>query len=127
VASRVEGWGWVFVVFGVLSVIAGIVTLAWPGMTLYIVSIFLAWYLIVFGIVHLVNALAGPKVEWWWTQLLLGIAELVLGVWAARSYQRSLLTLVTLVGVWAIFHGVSEIFAAFALREGGKRVEQLVR
>ncbi len=48
-------------------------------------------------------------------------------MWAVRSYQRSLLTLVTLVGVWAIFGGVSEIFAAFSLREAGKRVEQLVR
>jgi len=76
---------------------------------------------------HLVSALAGPKVAWWWTQLLLGVAELVLGVWAIRSWQRSLLTLVTLVGVWAIFLGVSEIFAAFSLREASKRVEQLVR
>jgi hypothetical protein len=28
---------------------------------------------------------------------------------------------VTLVGVWAIVHGVSEIFAAFSVRETGKR------
>jgi uncharacterized membrane protein HdeD (DUF308 family) len=75
---------------------------------------------------HVVSALAGPRVVWWWTQPLLGVAELVLGVWAVRSYQRSLLTLVTLVGVWAIFHGVSEIFAAFSLREATRRVEQLV-
>jgi uncharacterized membrane protein HdeD (DUF308 family) len=93
---------------------------------LYIVSIFVAWYLIVFGVLHLVGALARPKVAWWWTQLLLGAAELVLGVWAVRSWQRSLLTLVTLVGVWAIFFGVSEIFAAFTLREAGRRVERLV-
>jgi uncharacterized membrane protein HdeD (DUF308 family) len=33
---------------------------------------------------------------------------------------------VTLVGVWAIFDGVGEIFAAFSLREAGKRVERLV-
>ena len=91
------------------------------------VSILVAWYLIVFGIMHLVSALAGPKVSYWWTQLLLGVAELVLGVWAVRSWQRSLVTLVTLVGVWAIFHGVSQIFAAFTLRQAGKRVEQLAR
>ena len=65
--------------------------------------------------------------EWWWTELLLGIAGLVLGVWAARSFERSLLTLVTLVAVWAILHGVNEIFAAFTPGEGGKQVEQLVR
>jgi uncharacterized membrane protein HdeD (DUF308 family) len=127
VATRIESWRWLFIVAGVLSVAAGIITFVWPAITLYIVSVFLAWYLILFGVMHLVSALAGPKVPWWWTQMLLGISELVLGVWAIRSYQRSLLALVTLVGVWAIFHGVNEIFAAFTLREGAKRVEQLVR
>ena len=31
----------------------------------------------------------------------------------------------TLVGVWAIFYGVSEIFAAFTLRKAGKQAERL--
>jgi uncharacterized membrane protein HdeD (DUF308 family) len=48
-------------------------------------------------------------------------------VWVVRSWQRSLVTLVTLVGVWAIFHGVTEIFGAFTMRQAGKRVEQLAR
>jgi uncharacterized membrane protein HdeD (DUF308 family) len=126
VAGRVESWRWLFIIAGILGVAAGIITFVWPDITLYIVSIFVAWYLIVFGIMHLVGALAGPKVSYWWTQLLLGAAELVLGVWAVRSWQRSLVTLVTLVGVWAIFHGVREIFAAFTLRQAGKRAEQLV-
>jgi uncharacterized membrane protein HdeD (DUF308 family) len=126
VAGRVTSWRWLFIVAGILGVAAGIITFVWPDITLYVVSIFVAWYLIVFGIMHLVGALAGPKVSYWWTQLLLGIAELVLGVWAVRSWQRSLVTLVTLVGVWAIFHGVAEIFAAFSVREAGKRAEQLL-
>src|SRR6266545_5783051 len=82
VAGRVESWRWLFVVAGILGVAAGIITFVWPDITLYVVSIFVAWYLIVVGIIHLVSALAGPKVSWWWTGLLLGIAELVLGVWA---------------------------------------------
>jgi len=126
VASRVESWRWLFILLGILSVAAGIVTFVWPDITLYIVSIFVAWYLIIFGILHVVMSLAEEKVPWWWTQLLLGIAELVLGVWAVRSWQRSLFTLVTLVGVWAIFFGIREIFAAFTIREAGKRVEKLV-
>jgi uncharacterized membrane protein HdeD (DUF308 family) len=125
VAARIQDWRWLFILGGILSVAAGIITFVWPGITLFVVSILVAWYLIVFGVMHIVAALAGPKVAWWWTQLLLGIAELILGVWAIRSYQRSLLTFVTLVGVWAIFHGVNEIFAAFSLREAGKRVERL--
>ena len=94
VASRVQSWRWLFILSGILGVAAGIITFVWPDITLYVVSILVAWYLIVFGIIHLVDALAGPKVAWWWTGLLLGIAELVLGVWAVRSWERSLLTLV---------------------------------
>ena len=125
VASRVQSWRWLFILSGILGVAAGILTFVWPDITLYVVSILVAWYLIAFGIIHLIDALAGPKVGWWWTGLLLGIAELVLGIWAARSWERSLLTLVTVVGVWAIFYGVNEIFAAFALREAGKQAERL--
>lgn len=123
-AGRVDSMRPLLIVTGILGVAAGIVTFVWPDITLYVVSILVAWYLIVFGIVHVVNALAGPKVSWWWTQLLLGIAELVLGVWAIRSWERSLLTFMTLVGVWAIFTGVNEIFAAFSLREAGKQAER---
>ena len=126
VASRVPTLSWLSFIGGALGIAAGIVTLAWPGITLYVVSILVAWYLIAFGSLHLVSALAGPKLPWWWTGLLLGLAELVLGVWAARSWEHSLLTLVTLVGVWALCRGVSEIFAAFTLRQVAKQAEQLV-
>ena len=124
VASRVQSWRWLYILSGILGVAAGIGTFFWPDITLYVVSILVAWYLIAFGIIHLVDALAGPKVGWWWTGLLLGIAELALGVWAVRSWERSLLTLMTLVGVWAIVYGVNEIFAAFTLREAGKQPER---
>jgi uncharacterized membrane protein HdeD (DUF308 family) len=125
-ASQVHAWRWLLIVGGILGVAAGIIAFAWPDVTLYVASILVAWYLVVFGIMHLVTALAGPKLPWWWTRLLLGIAELVLGVWAVHSWQRSLFTLVTLVGVWAIFHGVEEIFAAFTVRQIGRHAERLV-
>jgi uncharacterized membrane protein HdeD (DUF308 family) len=92
VAGRVETLRPLLIVTGILAIAAGTMTFIWPDITLHVVSILVAWFLIVFGIVHLVGALAGPKVSWWWTQLLLGIAELVLGVWAVRSWERSLLS-----------------------------------
>ncbi|TCM50631.1 HdeD family acid-resistance protein [Kribbella sp. VKM Ac-2568] len=126
VASREPTMRWLSFVGGILGVAAGIVTFVWPAITLYVVSIMVAWYLIVFGAIHIVVALAGTKLSWWWTGLLLGISELVLGVWAARSWDRSLVALVTLVGVWAISRGVTEIFAGFTLREVGKQADRLV-
>ena len=101
---------------------AGILTLS-AAITLYVGGVLVAF-------TCLLGSCTGgprrPKVRYWWTQLLLGVAELVLGVWAVRSWERSLVTLVTLVGVWAIFHGVGEIFAAFSVRETGRRAERLV-
>jgi uncharacterized membrane protein HdeD (DUF308 family) len=67
VASRVQSWRWLFIVAGILGVAAGILTFVWPDITLYVVSILVAWYLIAFGIIHVIDALAGPKLGWWWT------------------------------------------------------------
>ena len=125
-AGRVRTMRWLSIVGGLLGVAAGIATFSWPDIILHVVSIMVACYLIVFGTIHIVSALAAPKLRWWWTGLLLGASELVLGVWAARSWELSLLTLVTLVGVWAICRGVSEIFAGFSLREVGKEADRLV-
>jgi uncharacterized membrane protein HdeD (DUF308 family) len=126
VASRAPRMRWLSIVGGILGVAAGIMTFLWPDITLYTVSILVAWYLIAFGTLHIISALSGPKLPWWWTGLLLGISELVLGVWAARSWQHSLTTLVTLVGVWAVCRGVNEIFAGFSVRQVGKQADRLV-
>jgi len=126
VASRVPTMRWLSIVGGILGIAAGIGTFVWPGITLYVVSILVAWYLIVFGTIHIVSTLPGPKPVWWWTGLLLAISELVLGVWAVRSCEQSLVTLGTLVGVGAICRGVNEIFAGFTLREAGKQADRLV-
>jgi uncharacterized membrane protein HdeD (DUF308 family) len=125
-SRRVPTLRWLSIVGGILGVAAGILTFAWPAITLYAVAIMVAWYLIAFGTIHIVSALTGPKRAWWWTGLLFGISEFVLGVWAARSWERSLVTLVTLVGVWAISRGLTEIFAGFTLRQVGKQADRLV-
>ena len=125
VARREPAMRWLNIAGGIVGVAAGILTFVWPGITLYVVSIMVAWSLIVFGTIHIVGALAGPKLSWWWTWLLSGVAELVLGVWAARSWESSLVTLVTLVGVWSISRGLAEIFAGLSLRQAGKAADQL--
>ncbi len=116
-ASRAPSWRWLYVVSGLLSVIAGVIAFIWPGITLFVLSVVLSWFLVVMGIFHVVGALAGPKREWWWMTLLLGIAEFLLGAWAAGYPGRSLLVFVNLVGFYALIHGFTEIFGAFTLRE----------
>jgi uncharacterized membrane protein HdeD (DUF308 family) len=115
-AGRVEGWRWLCILGGVLSILAGILAFAWPGRTLLVISAVLAWFLVFKGIVDVVVALASVGRPWWWLGLILGVLELLLGIWAAGYPGRSLFVFVNLVGIFAMFYGFSEIFAAFDLR-----------
>jgi uncharacterized membrane protein HdeD (DUF308 family) len=123
--SRVEGgWRWLFLVGGALSILAGIVAFVWPGRTLLVISVLLAWFLVFKGIVDIVAAFSNHGRPYWWVLLILGILELLLGIWAAGYPGRSLFVFVNVVGIYAIFHGFTELFAAFDLRGLGRRLDQ---
>jgi len=114
--GRAESWRWLWVVGGVLSIIAGILAFVWPGRTLLVLAGILAWFLVFKGIVDVVGALASIGRAWWWIGLIVGILELLLGIWAAGYPGRSLFVFVNVVGIYAMFYGFGEIFAAFDLR-----------
>jgi uncharacterized membrane protein HdeD (DUF308 family) len=124
--GRVEGgWRWLFLVGGALSIIAGIIAFVWPGRTLLVLSVVLAWFLVFKGIVDIVAAFSNHGRPWWWVTLILGILELLLGIWAAGYPGRSLIVFVNLVGIYAIFYGFTELFAGFELRGLGRRLDRL--
>jgi uncharacterized membrane protein HdeD (DUF308 family) len=123
--GRVEGgWRWLFLVGGALSIIAGIIAFVWPGRTLLVISVVLAWFLVFKGIVDIVAAFSNHGRPWWWVTLILGILELLLGIWAVGYPGRSLIVFVNLVGIYAVFYGFTEVFAAFDLRGLGHRLDQ---
>jgi uncharacterized membrane protein HdeD (DUF308 family) len=122
--GRVEGgWRWLFLVGGALSIIAGIIAFVWPGRTLLVISVVLAWFLVFKGIVDIVAAFTNHGRPWWWVTLILGILELLLGIWAVGYPGRSLIVFVNLVGIYAVFYGFTEVFAAFDLRGLGHRLD----
>ncbi len=116
VGALARSW-WLFLVGGVLSILAGVIAFAWPGRTLLVVSVLLAWFLVFKGIVDAISALANTHRDWWWVTLLLGFLEFLLGIWAVGYPGRALFVFVNLVGIYAILYGFTEIFAGFALRE----------
>jgi uncharacterized membrane protein HdeD (DUF308 family) len=121
-AQRVDSWRWLFYVGGVLGIIAGIGAFGWPGATLYVLAVFIAWYLVIGGIFTVVGAFLGPKVDWWWLNILTGLLMFVLGAWAVASPVRQILLFLNLVGIYALFYGFTEIFMAFALRAASKEL-----
>jgi uncharacterized membrane protein HdeD (DUF308 family) len=123
-AGRVDSWKWLYLIGGVLSILAGIMAFIWPGSTLLVLSVILAWFLVFKGIVDVIGALAFIGRPWWWMTLILGLLELLLGIWAAGYPGRSLFVFVNLVGIYAIFYGFTELFAAFELRGLDHRLDR---
>lgn len=107
------GWRVLAIVAGVLAIGAGIATIAWPGPTLVVVSVFVAWYLLVSGIFDVAISLSHTHVRGWWMGLIAGVISIALGAWAIGNPERSVLLFVTIVGIWAIFKGAADLVAAF--------------
>jgi uncharacterized membrane protein HdeD (DUF308 family) len=119
VGSAVTSGGWrvLLIIGGIVAIGAGIATIAWPGPTLVVVSVFVAWYLFVSGVFDVVISLTHTHLRGWWMGLIAGIISIGLGAWAIGNPERSVLLFVTIVGIWAIFKGVADLMAAFAYRD----------
>jgi len=111
-------WGWVLA-YGVLTLLAGVFVLAWPGATLLVLAILFGAQLIVSGVFRFVGSFASDDLTGGTRVLfaLLGVLSVIIGLWALRHVLLTLLALILLLGIFWVVHGVIDIFAAIAHRE----------
>jgi uncharacterized membrane protein HdeD (DUF308 family) len=107
------GWRWLTIIGGTLAIAAGIAALVWPEPTLVVISVFVAWYLLIRGIFDVCVALSHTHVRGWWMPLVAGLIAIVLGAWAIGNPDRSVLLLISIIGIWAIFKGAADLVASF--------------
>jgi uncharacterized membrane protein HdeD (DUF308 family) len=117
-ASLGRHWGWVLA-YGILTVLAGIAVLAWPGETLLVLAVLFGIQLIVSGIFRFVAALATEDLTGGTRVLLalLGVLSVIIGLWAVRHVLLTLLALTVFLGIFWIVNGVIDIFSAIAHRD----------
>jgi uncharacterized membrane protein HdeD (DUF308 family) len=109
-------WRWFAYAGGVIGILAGIAAFAWPGPTLVVLAVITAWAFVINGLVRLVSTLGQAKQDLWWLGLVVGAAELLLGLWAIGAPGREVLLLVNVIGIFLVVTGVDSIFGAFAAR-----------
>ncbi len=114
-----EGRWWV-IGGGILGLVAGIIAFVYPGETLLVLGLLTGWYLLVVGIVEVVQSFLHRDRDMWWLGLVTGVVMFGLGAWAVRDDDRSVLLLVTIVGVFCLLRGIRDVVAAFALRQAGR-------
>ncbi|HEV8164231.1 MAG TPA: HdeD family acid-resistance protein [Actinomycetota bacterium] len=110
-------WGWVLV-FGIVTLLAGLLALVWPGRTVVVIAVLFGIQLVVAGIFRFVAAFAADD-ETGGTRVLLallGVLSLIVGLYAVRHLQVTIAALALLLGIFWIVNGAVETFAALSHR-----------
>ena len=111
-------WGWVLA-YGILTLLAGIVVLAWPSETLLVLAVLLGIQLIISGIFRFVAALASADLTGGTRVMLalLGVLSIIIGLWAVRHVVLTLVALAVFLGIFWVVNGLIEIFTAISHRD----------
>jgi len=113
-----DHWG-LIVLLGVLSVILGLLAIAYPGATIVTVSIFFAAWLFVSGIFYLISSFTrdgdtGSRV----LSAILGVLSIIVGWALLRTPFQSVEVFIFVIGVFFLIQGVMTFIGAFARNAG---------
>jgi hypothetical protein len=109
---------WILWIFGVLFLIAGVISLIRPEDTFAGVADILGFLFLVVGIFWLIEAFNERSTnDLWWFGLISGIAMIIVAFWTGGQFfiEKQYLLLV-FAGIWALFHGVGDLIKAFQIR-----------
>ncbi|MGV9609214.1 HdeD family acid-resistance protein [Streptomyces sp. NPDC003631] len=112
VARMGGSWTW-HLLYGLVSIVTGVIAVAWPGPTLVVLAVLLGTQLIATGIFRLVgSASLGETSTARTLTAILGVVSLLLGLYTIRHVLITLLALGVVLGVYWIVDGFTAVFAA---------------
>ena len=113
-----KSWGLV-VALGIITIIAGVMAIAWPGKTIVVVAILFAAWLFVSGIVSVIQSFtdegdAGMRV----LHALIGILSVIVGFALLRTPFQSVEVVIFVIGIFWVAQGIVTFITAFSVRQG---------
>ncbi|MGE5537698.1 MAG: HdeD family acid-resistance protein [Gemmatimonas sp.] len=113
---------WAVAIRGVAALLFGILAIALPGVTLLTLVVLLSAYFAIDGIFAIVAGVRAARArERWWPFVLEGIVNIAVGVVIFLLPQISVLALMYLLAIWAIFTGVVMAFGGGTFTTGAPR------
>jgi uncharacterized membrane protein HdeD (DUF308 family) len=120
-----KGWRVLHWLLAALFVVVGFVAFFRPSDTFVALAAVMSFYFVFRGAFDIAMAISASRVPGWWVLLLVGLAELAIGFWAAGSWKVSVVVLVSWVAAGALVHGIGQIASAFVVRDVGRDVAAL--
>ena len=114
-ARRHDRWGWL-IVEGVVDLVAGVIAVIWPLITIVAFVFLLGAWAIVTGVLLFGASFRLHIAHGRWLMALAGAISVVWGVLAILWPITGALTLTWLLAAYALFFGVVLLFLAFRLR-----------
>jgi uncharacterized membrane protein HdeD (DUF308 family) len=122
---RLAAHHWALLIEGVVGILAGIVTFAWPAMTAIVLLYVIAFWAIFTGVLEIVAGIRLRKVlAHEWLLLLIGVLSLLFGLFILFAPGAGALAIVLWIGAYALVFGVFLLALAFRLRGQRGLVEQ---
>jgi uncharacterized membrane protein HdeD (DUF308 family) len=96
-----------------------------PENTFAGVADILGFVFFLIGVVWTVQAFAERGMNpLWWISLISGILLIVLAFWTSgQFFIDKAYTLLVFAGIWALFHGVTDLIRAFQIRQVAKALD----
>lgn len=123
--SSSRGWRILHWLLAILFVIVGVMAFVRPDDTFVGLAAIMSFYFIFRGSFDIATAFTASRLPGWWVLLLVGLAEVAIGFWAAGSWKVSVVLLVSWVAAGALIHGIGQISSAFLVRRVGKSATAL--
>ena len=124
IMAMVDRGGWLYGLFGVLFLIAGVIALISPENTFAALADILGFLFLLVGIFWIIQAFVSREInELWWLGLLSGILMVILAFWTGgQFFIEKAYVLLVFAGIWALLQGVSDVVRAFQIRKLGEMV-----
>lgn len=116
--ATMSRYWWVFLVRGILSIIFGVIAILAPGITLVSLVLVFGIYAIIDGASTVFAGFQSRETDerWWWS-VIEGVVSVIAGIVAIIWPVIAGITLLLVIGVWAILTGIMQIAAAIRLRK----------
>jgi uncharacterized membrane protein HdeD (DUF308 family) len=109
---------WLWAIFGVLFLIAGIICFVNPEDTFAGLADILGFLFLCVGVWWTIEAFLEREANpIWWLGLAAGVLMVILAFWTSgQFFIEKAYTLLAFAGIWALMHGVTDIVRAFRVR-----------